>query len=78
MITLTIMELRRKFSRAVKGANGGERIAIPCKGRRVSFPEAPPPERCLKEVFAEIETIRNGFRLPKDVTIKRWSRRAGP
>jgi antitoxin (DNA-binding transcriptional repressor) of toxin-antitoxin stability system len=70
MITLTITELRRKFSQLLKRANGGERIAIPCRGGRVSFREPPPPERCLEEVFAEIETIRKRFRLPKDVTLK--------
>jgi antitoxin (DNA-binding transcriptional repressor) of toxin-antitoxin stability system len=70
MITSTITELRRKFSQLVKRANGGKRIAIPCRGKRVGFREPPPPERSLKEVFAEIETIRKRFRLPKDVTIK--------
>jgi len=70
MITLPITQLRRRFSELVKRANGGERIAITRKGKLVAFLEPPPPERSLKEVFAEIEKIRKNFRLPKGVTKK--------
>jgi prevent-host-death family protein len=70
MITLTITELRRKFSELVKRASGGERIAITRRGKLVAFLEPPSAERSLKEIFAGMEKIRKRSRLPKGVTIK--------
>ena len=70
MLTLTITDVRRRFSEVIKRANRGERIAITQRGKLVAFLGPPPPERSLKEVFAEIEKIRKRSRLPKGVTIK--------
>lgn len=70
MLTLTITDVRRRFSKVIKRANRGERIGITQRGKLVAFLEPPPPERSLKEVFAEIEKIRKRSWLPKGVTMK--------
>jgi len=70
MITVTLTELRRRFSKLVRRANGGERIAIARRGTLVAYLAPLPRERSLKEIFAEIEKIRKRSRLPKGVTIK--------
>jgi antitoxin (DNA-binding transcriptional repressor) of toxin-antitoxin stability system len=70
MITLTITELRRRFSAVVKRVNGGESIAITRRGKLVAFLEPPQPGHSLKEIFAGMEEIQKRSRLPKGVTIK--------
>ncbi len=70
MLTLTITELRRRFSELIRRASGGERIAITRRGKLVAFLEPPQLGHSLKEAFAEIEKIRKRSRFPKGVTIK--------
>jgi prevent-host-death family protein len=70
VLTLTITEVRRRFSELIKRANGGERIVITRRGKLVAILAPPQPEHCLKEIFAGMEKIRERSRLPKGVTIK--------
>jgi prevent-host-death family protein len=70
MITLTMTELRRRFSEMVMRAGTGERIAITRRGKLVAILTPPQPEHSLKEIFAGMEKIRKRSRLPKGITIK--------
>jgi prevent-host-death family protein len=70
MLTLTITEVRRRFSELIKRANCGERIGVTRRGKLIAVLASPEPERSLKEACAEMEKIRKRSRLPKAVTIK--------
>jgi prevent-host-death family protein len=71
MKTFSLSEARRKLSKLVSLASGGEQLGITRRGKLVAVIEPPPPKQTLKEIFDSIEEIRRHAKpLPKGVTVK--------
>ncbi len=70
MQTVSLSELRRKFSALVKRASAGERIGITRRGKLVALIIPPESRMAITQVFADIEEIRKRIAPLKGITIK--------
>jgi prevent-host-death family protein len=70
MHTLGLFEAKQKLSELVERAREGEQIGITRRGKLAAVLTSAPPETSLKDVFADIESIRKRAKLPRGVNVK--------
>lgn len=71
MRNVGLFEAKQKLSELVDRASEGERIGITRRGKLAAYLIPARNEKSLKEVFADIERIRQRAKpLPKGLTIK--------
>lgn len=70
MRTVGLFEAKQKLSELVDQASSGERIGITRRGKLAAVIVPARPEVSLREVFADIESIRKRAKLTKRTTIK--------
>jgi prevent-host-death family protein len=68
--TLGLFEAKQKLSEIVERAAAGERIGITRRGKLAAVVGPARSEKDLKEVFDDIERIRQRSRLPKGLKVK--------
>ena len=66
-----LFEAKQKLSELVEEASEGQKIGITRRGKLAALIVPAEPEMSLKEVFRDIEKIRNRVKLPKGLTIKK-------
>ena len=70
MRTVGLFEAKQKLSELVGRAQEGEKIGITRHGRLAAILVPAMPERNLKEVFEDMERIRQRVRRPRGLRIK--------
>ena len=70
MRTVGLFEAKQKLSELVGRAQEGEKIGITRHGRLAAILVPATPERKLKEVFEDMERIRQRVRRPRALRIK--------
>jgi len=70
MRTVGLFEAKQKLSELVDRAKAGERIGITRRGKLAAVIIPAPPDLSLKEVFEDIERLRNRSRKPRGVSVK--------
>ena len=71
MRTVGLFEAKQKLSELVDRASSGEQIGITRHGKLTAIISAPSNERNLKDLFADIESIRRRAKpLPKGRSVK--------
>jgi prevent-host-death family protein len=70
MRTIGLFEAKQKLSELVGRAQEGEKIGITRHGRLAAILVPAVPESSLKEVFADMERLRQKVKRPRGVSIK--------
>lgn len=70
MRTLGLFEAKQKLSEIVQRAESGERIGITRRGKLAAIIVPARSEKQLKDVFEDIERIRQRARTPKGLKVK--------
>ena len=70
MKTVGLFEAKQKLSELVERATTGERIGITRRGKLAAIIVPAAPQRSLKEIFEDIEDIRQHIDRSKPFTIK--------